>query len=97
MSTTIIILAIVLAVVGLLVLLAWIGARSQRIFRAPEKLSDAQLEATVNITSQIMEMTKPGAPTWARAAAKYQAAVNEQLRRQGKAPLDEIEVQGLIR
>lgn len=85
------------ALIGLLAIFAWVGARSQRIFRAPEKLSDAQLEATVNITSQIMEMTKPGAPTWARAAAKYQAAVNEQLRRQGKPPLDEIEVEGLIR
>ena len=94
MTTIIVIIA---AILVLLAFLAWTGARSQRIFKAPEKLSDAQLEATVNITSRIMEMTKPGAPTWARAAAKYQAAVNEKLRRQGKAPLDEIEVDGLIR
>lgn len=91
------IILIVAALVLLLAFFAWTGARSQRIFKVPERLSDAQLDATVNITSQIMEMTKPGAPTWARAAAKYQAAVNEQLRRQGKTPLDEIEVDGLIR
>ncbi|HEY6916559.1 MAG TPA: hypothetical protein VI381_02860 [Allosphingosinicella sp.] len=90
-------LSIALACIGLLGLFAYIGARSQRIFRAPEKLSDSQLEATVTLTSRIMEMTRPGAPTWARAAAKYQAAINEQLRRQGKAPLDEIEIEGLIR
>lgn len=92
-----IVLIIVAILVALMAAFAWIGARSQRIFKAPHKLSDAQLEATVNITGQIMEMTKPGAPTWARAAAKYQAAVNEQLRRQGKEPLDEIEIDGLIR
>ena len=92
-----ILLIIAAAIVILIAIFGWVGARSQRIFKAPHKLSDAQLEATVNITGQIMEMTKPGAPTWARAAAKYQAAVNEQLRRQGKEPLDEIEIEGLIR
>lgn len=93
--TTIII--VIIGLTALFGLLAWTGARSQRVFRAPEKLSDAQIEATVKLTGRIMDMTKPGAPTWARAAAKYQAAVNEQLRRQGKPPLDEIEIDGLIR
>jgi hypothetical protein len=94
MKTAIILILFLVALLGLF---GWIGARSKRIFRQPGKLSDAQIEATIALTSRIMEMTKPGAPTWARAAAKYHAAVNEQLRRQGKAPLDEIEIDGLIR
>jgi hypothetical protein len=84
--------AIVLAVLLVIGLLAVIGARSRMIFSNPCLLSDHQIATTVDLTRRIMERSRPGSPTWSRAAAKYKAAVDEQLRRRGETPMDDEEL-----
>ena len=79
----------------LFILLAIVGARSRAIFTNPAALPDAQIAATIDLTRRIMDRAPPGSPTWKRAAAKHKAAYDEQLRRQGKKPLDDVELTGL--
>jgi hypothetical protein len=79
---------------GALIALALVGVRSRTIFTNPGVLSDAQIASTIGLTRKIMDRTPPGSPTWARAAAKHKAAIDEQLRRRGEAPLDDIELVG---
>lgn len=85
-----------IVVIGLLTALflifVAIGIRSRMIFVNPGALSDRQIEATAEITRRIMARSRPGSGTWTRAAAKHKAAIDEQLRRSGKQPLDDIEL-----
>lgn len=72
--------------------LALLGLRSQTIFTNPGALPDRQIEAMIDLTRKIMARTTPGSATWSRAAAKYKAAIDEQRRRLGHEPFDEIEL-----
>lgn len=89
-----IVLVIVVIALLLMVFFAVVGLRSRAIFTNPAVLSDAQIEATIELTRRIMNKMPAGSPTWARAAAKHKAAIDEQMRRQGKAPFDDIELTG---
>ena len=91
MTLLIIVLVVVAAV---FLLLVSVGMRSRTIFNNPGSLSDAQIEATVDLTRRIMARTPPGSAAWARAAAKHKAAYDEQLRRRGETPFDNIELTG---
>jgi hypothetical protein len=86
----------VLIILGLaisaFVLFVVMGARSRTIFTNPGVLSDGQIGSTIELTRKIMARTTPGSPTWTRAAGKHKAAIDEQLRRKGAAPLDDIEL-----
>lgn len=79
-------------VTGLFLILIAVGIRSRMIFVNPGALSDKQIEATAEITRRIMARSRPGSGTWTRAAAKHKAAIDEQLRRRGKQPLDDVEL-----
>jgi hypothetical protein len=89
-----ILLAIVAIALLLMAFFAIVGLRSRAIFTNPTMLSDAQIDAIIELTRRIMNKMPAGSPTWARAAAKYKAAIDEQMRRQGKAPFDDIELTG---
>jgi hypothetical protein len=91
MAAFLIVLALLLLA---LILFAIVGARSRTIFTNPAALSDRQIVTTIDLTRRIMTRTRPGSPTWARAAAKHKAAVDEQLRRKGEVPFDNIELIG---
>lgn len=86
----------VIVVIGLLtalfLILVAVGIRSRMIFVNPGALSDKQIAATAEITRRIMARSRPGSSSWTRAAAKHKAAVDEQLRRSGKQPLDDVEL-----
>lgn len=85
-------LLLIAAILILFLGLVRIGTRSRAIFIRPDSLSDKQISATINLTRQIMRRTAPGSPAWERAAAKHKAAFDEQLRRGGNQPLDDIEL-----
>jgi hypothetical protein len=89
-----IILVVVVLALLLMAFFAMVGLRSRAIFTNPAALSDGQIEATITLTRRIMDKVPAGSPTWARAAAKHKAAVDEQMRRQGRAPFDDIELTG---
>ena len=76
----------------LFLLLVAVGIRSRMIFVNPSALPDRQIAATIALTQRIMARTPSGSRSWLRAAAKHKAAVDEQLRRMGKAPFDDIEL-----
>ncbi|HKT15053.1 MAG TPA: hypothetical protein VJR87_06560 [Allosphingosinicella sp.] len=89
------IVVIVLVSAGLVALLfAIVGRRSRTIFTNPGALPDRQIEATINLTRRIMQRARTGSPAWTRAAAAHKAAVDEQLRRRGEQPFDNIELTG---
>ena len=87
---TIVIIAAVLLLV--VVALALLGVRSRTIFTNPDSLHDRQIEAIIDLNRKIMARTAPGSATWSRAAAGYKAAIDEQRRRLGHEPFDEIEL-----
>jgi Tfp pilus assembly protein PilV len=89
---TIILIAVLL--IGLVAALAMVGMRSRTIFTNPGALPDRQIAATIEITRKIMARTSPRSSAWARAAAQHKAAIDEQLRRKGEAPFDNIELTG---
>ena len=76
----------------MLALLAIVGSRSRALLRDPSMLPDRQLAAAVDLTRRIMAQSRPGSPAWARAAATHKAAVDEQMRRKGQQPFDNIEL-----
>jgi hypothetical protein len=89
-------MTVVIIVIGLLTILfllfVAVGIRSRMIFVNPGALSDRQIDTTVAITRQIMARARPGSASWARAAAKHKAALDEQMRRKGKEPMSEVEI-----
>ena len=89
-------MTIVIIVIGLLAALflvfGAVGIRSRMIFVNPGALSDRQIDTTVSITRQIMARARPGSASWARAAAKHKAALDEQMRRKGEEPMSEVEI-----
>jgi Tfp pilus assembly protein PilV len=89
MTYLIAVAALLLLGVGLLAL---VGARSRTIFTNPSALSDQQLAAIIDLTQRIMDRAPPNSSTWMRAAGKHKAAVDEQARRRGEAPFDNIEL-----
>jgi hypothetical protein len=88
---TVVVVSIGLCTILFLLLVA-VGIRSRMIFVNPSALSEAQIDAAVQITAKIMARTKAGSPAWTRAAAKHKAAVDEQLRRGGKGPMEDVEL-----
>jgi hypothetical protein len=88
--TILVLLAVLLfAALGLFAL---VGYHSRAIFTRPHSLSDAQVEAVVDLTRRIMDRAPPGSASWTRAAARHKAAVDEQLRRKGEMPFDNVEI-----
>lgn len=85
-----------IVIIGLLtvlfLILVGVGIRSRMVLVNPGALSDRQIQATADITRRIMERSRPGSPTWTRAAAKHKAAVDEQLRRSGRPAHEEVEL-----
>jgi hypothetical protein len=75
-------------VAGLIV----IGRRSQAVVTDPAALTDRQIEATIDLTRRIMNRSRAGSAAWARAAAAHKASIDEQLRRRGEQPYDNIEL-----
>ena len=84
------VVAIVIACViaGLII----VGRRSQSIITDPTVLSDKQIEATIELTRRILQRSRAGSPAWSRAAAAHKASIDEQLRRRGEQPFDNIEL-----
>lgn len=89
MLTILLILLAAVVVIGLLIV---VGVRSRTVIVDPGALPDRQIEATIAITRRIMQRSRPGSVAWQRAAARHKAARDEQLRRAGKEPFDEIQI-----
>jgi hypothetical protein len=85
-------LAFLAVLIIIVVVLAWIGRRSQLLFQDPSALSDAKIERMIRITQSIMARSRPGSPGWVEAAQRNKAAVDEQLRRRGEEAFDDVEI-----
>ena len=89
-----IVIVLIVSAVFVALLFAIVGRRSRTIFTNPSALPDRQIEATIDLTRRIMQRARTGSSAWARAAGAHKAAVDEQLRRRGEQPFDNIEFTG---
>ena len=78
---------VILAVVVVWVLAAVFGVGKNTVFTKPHTMSDAMVERTIRLSQQIMDNSSIGSKAWSESGAKFTAALNEQRRRAGLAPL----------
>lgn len=80
-------LYVVLAVLVVLVLPVVIGIGKNRVFTKPQTMSDAMVERTIRLSKRMMDNAPIGSKAWSESGAKFSAALNEQRRRAGLAPV----------
>lgn len=69
------------------VLAAVIGIGKNTVFTKPHTMSDAMVERTIRLSQRMMDGSPIGSKAWSESAAKFSAALNEQRRRVGLAPM----------
>jgi hypothetical protein len=80
-------LYIILAVIVVWVLAAVLGVGKNTVFTKPHTMSDTMIERTIRLSQQIMDNSSIGSKAWSESGAKFTAALNEQRRRAGLAPI----------
>ena len=74
-----------IALIILILMLSGLGKNT--VFTKPHTMSDAMIDHTIRLSQKMMDKSKVGSEAWIRAGSKFSAALNEQRRRQGLAPL----------
>lgn len=87
-------LYVILAVVIIWALAAIFGVGKNTVFTKPHTMSDRMLEQTVVLSQRIMDNSPIGSKAWSESGAKFAAALNEQRRRAGLAPISSFNQTG---
>lgn len=80
-------LYVILAVIVVWGLAAVLGVGKNTVFTKPHTMSDVMIERTIRLSQQIMDNSSIGSKAWSESGAKFTAALNEQRRRAGLAPI----------
>lgn len=80
-------LYVVLTVFGVITLAAVFGIGKNTVFKKLHTMSDAMIERTIKFSQRMMDNSPIGSKAWSESGAKFSAALNEQRRRAGLAPI----------